>query len=88
MTEESRQAKLATLRALMDHDLSTVRWEKSSFSSGGSGDCLEAAHVPEKGGWLLRHSILTDHVIPLTDSEYIAYVEGVKAGQSGLVPRI
>ncbi|MFE7119493.1 hypothetical protein ACFU99_29165 [Streptomyces sp. NPDC057654] len=38
-------------------------------------------------GYVLRHSILTQHIIPLTDSEYDAYVKGVQAGQPGLVPR-
>ncbi|MFM9446243.1 DUF397 domain-containing protein [Streptomyces acidiscabies] len=84
MTESK---KLAVLNALLDQDLSDVEWTKSEFSGTGSGDCLEAAHFPEAGGWVLRHSILTHLVIPLTESEYAAYTKGVQAGQPGLVPR-
>ncbi|MFI1868282.1 DUF397 domain-containing protein [Streptomyces jumonjinensis] len=86
MTEEARQAKLATLQALLEHDLSNAKWEKSLFSSGGSGDCLEVTHVPEVGGWIMRHSILTGHLIPLTDAEYKKYCLAVQAKQPGLVP--
>jgi hypothetical protein len=88
MADSNRRAdeKLAVLEALLAHDLSKVEWTKSAASGGGSGDCLEAAHVPEKGGWILRHSILRDRIIPLTESEYAAYVAGVKVGQPGLVP--
>ena len=88
MTEEARQAKLATLQGLLEHDLTDAKWTKSEFSTGGSNDCLEATHVPEKGGWVLRHSILTSHVIPLTETEYKAYCDGVKAGQPNLVPGV
>ncbi|MFF1693101.1 DUF397 domain-containing protein [Streptomyces sp. NPDC058257] len=85
MTEETRRAKIETLQAIMDHDLTDAEWTKSSFSGGGSGDCLEVTEVPGKG-YLLRHSILTDLKIPLTETEYVAYVAGVQAGQPGLVP--
>ncbi|MET8828947.1 DUF397 domain-containing protein [Streptomyces sp. NPDC004610] len=87
MTDTTRRnEKLAVLEALLTHDLSHAKWTKSASSVGGSGDCLEATHIPEKGGWILRHSILTHHIIPLTESEYAAYVAGVQAGQPGLIP--
>ncbi|MFJ4739100.1 DUF397 domain-containing protein [Streptomyces sp. NPDC088775] len=87
MTDEARLAKMNTLRDLLAADLTDARWTKSDFSGGGSNDCLEATRVEGKG-WVLRHSILTDHLIPLTDSEYNAYVAGVKANQPGLVPGV
>ncbi|MFJ3900677.1 DUF397 domain-containing protein [Streptomyces sp. NPDC090025] len=84
--EDARTDKLSILRAIKAYDMSGVQWTKSSFSGGGgSGDCLEVARIPGLG-YALRHSILTDHVIPLTDGEYAAYVDGVKADQPGLVP--
>lgn len=86
MTEEARRAKLQTLEELLAHDLTGAEWTKSTFSGGGSGDCLEVTHVPEKGGWVLRHSVLTHIVMPLTEAEYRAYCDGVKANQTGLVP--
>ncbi|MGW3763087.1 DUF397 domain-containing protein [Streptomyces sp. NPDC005131] len=87
MTEDARVAKMNTLRDLLATDLTDAQWTKSEFSTGGSNDCLEATQV-EGLGWVLRHSILTDHLIPLTDSEYNAYVRGIQAGQPGLVPGV
>ncbi|MFJ6510582.1 DUF397 domain-containing protein [Streptomyces sp. NPDC091406] len=77
--------KEETLKALLAADLTDARWTKSSFSGGTGQDCLEATRV-DGLGWVLRHSILTDHMIPLTDGEYVAYCAGVKAGEPGLVP--
>jgi hypothetical protein len=82
--EESHEAKRRTLDELLAIDRSTLTFEKSEQSIGGSGDCLEVAKVPGKG-YLLRHSILQDHVIPLTEGEYIAYCKGIQAGQEGIV---
>ncbi|MFE9458986.1 DUF397 domain-containing protein [Streptomyces californicus] len=62
-----------------------ARWTKSSFSGETGQDCLEATRV-DGLGWVLRHSILTDHMIPLTDGGYVAYCSGVKADEPGLVP--
>ncbi|KDQ66809.1 DUF397 domain-containing protein [Streptomyces halstedii] len=87
MTDEARLAKMNTLRELLATDLTGAQWTKSQFSGGAPNDCLEATHV-EGMGWVLRHSVLTDHLIPLTESEYSAYVAGVKAGQPGLVPGV
>ncbi|MFM9609911.1 hypothetical protein DF268_04700 [Streptomyces sp. V2] len=66
--------KLATPNALLAHDLSDAQWTKSESSTASDDDCLEATHVPELGGWVLRHSM------------YAAYTQGVQAGQPGLVP--
>ena len=79
--------KEETLKALLAADLTGADWTKSSFSGSTGQDCLEATRV-DGLGWVLRHSILTNHVIPLTDSEYEAYVKGVQAGQPGLVPGV
>jgi hypothetical protein len=78
---------MATLQGILEHDLTDAQWTKSLYSSGGTGDCLEVSKIPGKG-YLLRHSILKGHVIPLTESEYVAYIQGVQAGQSGLVPGV
>ncbi|MET9360410.1 DUF397 domain-containing protein [Streptomyces sp. NPDC006632] len=77
--------KEETLKALLATDLTDAQWTKSSFSGGTGQDCLQATRV-EGLGWMLRHSILKDHMIPLTDSEYEAYCAGVQAGEPGLVP--
>ncbi|MFI1188795.1 DUF397 domain-containing protein [Streptomyces californicus] len=77
--------KEETLKALLAADLTDARWTKSSFSGGTGQDCLEATRV-DGLGWVLRHSVLTDHMIPLTDGEYAAYCSGVKADEPGLVP--
>ncbi|OON75934.1 DUF397 domain-containing protein [Streptomyces tsukubensis] len=85
MTDEALKAKKALLNEMLDVDQSTLAFIKSEASAGGSGDCLEVAKVQGKG-YLLRHSILTDHLIPLTESEYVAYCKGVRAGQESLLP--
>lgn len=85
MTEEARRIKERTLKELLATDPATLTFSKSEASTGGSGDCLEVAKVPGKG-FLLRHSILTDHIIPLTESEYVAYCKGVQGGQHNLLP--
>ncbi|MFF8283316.1 DUF397 domain-containing protein [Streptomyces albus] len=77
--------KMKILDALMTADLSKAEWTKSEFSGGTGQDCLEVTRV-EGLGYVLRHSILKDHMIPLTDSEYAAYCQGVQARQPGLVP--
>lgn len=58
---------------------------KSTFSGGTGNDCLEVAKV-EGHGYVLRHSVRKDHIIPLTRSEYEAYVNGVRAGEPDLLP--
>ncbi|MGW5820612.1 DUF397 domain-containing protein [Streptomyces noursei] len=77
--------KEETLKALLATDLTGAEWTKSSFSGGTGQDCLEVTRVAGLG-WVLRHSILTDHIIPLTDAEYLAHCNGVKANEPGLVP--
>lgn len=77
--------KEETLKALLATDLTDAEWTKSSFSGGTGQDCLEVTRVTGLG-WVLRHSILKDHVIPLTDAEYLAHCNGVKADEPGLVP--
>jgi hypothetical protein len=78
--------KMKTLEALLAADLSEAEWAKSTFSGGTGNDCLEVTHVTGLG-YVLRHSILKNHLIPLTESEYTAYVQGVQAGEPGLTPR-
>ncbi|EGX55419.1 hypothetical protein SZN_33016 [Streptomyces zinciresistens K42] len=81
------ETKMNTLKALLAADLSEARWTKSDFSGGSPNDCLEVTAV-EGLGYVLRHSVLTEHRIPLTTSEYEAYVKGVQAGQPGLMPNL
>jgi hypothetical protein len=76
--------KEEAVRKLLDQNLADAVWHKSLLSGGSAQDCLEVAKLD--GGWMLRSSVLPDHMIPLTDSEYEAYVGGVKANQPGLVP--
>ncbi|MCT2594489.1 DUF397 domain-containing protein [Streptomyces sp. N2-109] len=77
--------KIKTLEALLAADLSEAEWTKSTFSGGSPNDCLEVTRV--KGlGYVLRHSVLKDRIIPLTDSEYDAYCRGVQDNQPGLIP--
>lgn len=76
---------MKTLEALLAADLSEAEWTKSEFSGGTGNDCLEVTRV-QGLGYLLRHSVLTDRLIPLTESEYVAYCKGVQAGQENLLP--
>ena len=73
-------------RELLAQDNPEGAWEKSSFSGGGSGsDCLEVLKVD--GGVILRDSEDPDGAkIALWNSEYAAFVKGVQANESGLVP--
>jgi Domain of unknown function (DUF397) len=85
VTDASRQGKLTTLSDIVNSAQDELIWTKSRFSGGGgSGDCLEVAKVA--GGYLLRHSVLRDKVVPLTEAEYAAFCRGVQAHQPGLVP--
>ncbi|MGY3682036.1 hypothetical protein [Streptomyces sp. TE33382] len=84
MTDEALKAKKTVLGELLATDLSKLTFTKSQESAGGSGDCLEVAKVPGKG-YLLRHSILTDHLIPLTEGEYTAYCKGIQNGQKNIL---
>jgi hypothetical protein len=77
-------SKKEALQVLLTQDLSEAVWHKSALSGSTGQDCLEVARLD--GGWMLRSSVLPDRMIPLTDSEYEAYVGGVRAGQPGLVP--
>lgn len=75
---------MRTLEALLAADLSDAVWTKSNFSGGTAQDCLEVTRVVGLG-YVLRHSILTERKIPLTDAEYLKYCQGVQAGQPNLV---
>ena len=61
-----------------------LAWRKSSKSSG-SGDCCEWASLPN-GGVAFRDSKLGDQspVLTFTQAEWIAFTEGVKAGEADL----
>lgn len=86
MTDEARTARLKTLDALLAHNTGDAEWTTPAASGGGSGDCVQALHVPEKGGWLVRNSHMPDRVLAFTDSEYNAFAKSVAAGQPGLAP--
>ncbi|WP_406362423.1 DUF397 domain-containing protein [Streptomyces sp. NBC_01579] len=70
---------------LMAQDSPEGAWTKSSFSGGGSGsDCLEVLKID--GGVLLRDSKNPNGPkIALWNTEYAAFVQGVKADEAGLV---
>lgn len=56
-------------------------WHKSSFS-GPNGDCVEAAELP--GGVAVRNSRFPDGpALLFTESEWDAFVRGVKGGEFG-----
>jgi hypothetical protein len=76
--------KEEVIKELLNQDLTDAVWHKSFLSGSTGQDCLEVAKLD--GGWMLRSSVLPDHMIPLTDSEYEAYIGGIKANQPGLVP--
>jgi len=62
----------------------TLRWRKSSFSTGegNGGECVELASLSE-GGVAIRNSNLGDSspVVNFTKGELRAFVLGVKAGE-------
>jgi hypothetical protein len=68
----------------MAQNVADEAFTKSEASAGGSNDCLEVAKID--GGWVLRDSTNHASKIYLFDSEYNAFLEGVKANQPGLVP--
>ncbi len=58
-----------------------VAWYKSSFS-GPNGDCVEAAEIPS--GVAVRNSRFPDGpALLFTESEWSAFVRGVKGGDFG-----
>jgi hypothetical protein len=57
-----------------------VAWRKSSFSGGGSGDCVEVAFAVE--GVLLRHSRNpSGPVLSFTHAEWHAFLSGARHGE-------
>ena len=59
---------------------SDVKWHKSS-RSGGEGNCVTVADLPD-GGRLLRDSKEKDGaVLRFTRKEWAAFIEGVKDGE-------
>lgn len=62
----------------MEH--TEIRWQKSSFSSGGDeGQCIEIA--TEGGTVLLRESDAPGAVVTTTPEKLRAFLLGVKAGE-------
>ncbi|WP_433470818.1 DUF397 domain-containing protein [Saccharomonospora azurea] len=58
------------------------QWRKSSFS-GNQGDCVEFRRI--EGGVEVRNSKRPDEAsVAYTDSEWRAFVAGVKAGEFDL----
>jgi hypothetical protein len=55
-------------------------WQKSSFSGGGNGDCVEVATAPD-GLVHLRESDRPDEIVTTTRVKLDAFVKGVKAGE-------
>ena len=64
-------------------NLSGARWHTSSFSQ--SGECVEAAFLPD-GSVALRHSNQPDgSVLVYTRREWEAFLKGAKDGEFDLV---
>ncbi|MEV0701713.1 DUF397 domain-containing protein [Saccharopolyspora sp. NPDC050389] len=67
-----------------DRLLHQVEWRKSSFSGtggNGSGNCVEAAALPD-GRVAIRNSNAPDAgTILFTRAEISAWIKGVKAGE-------
>lgn len=60
------------------------RWQKSSFSAGNGGDCVEAMFDGETV--FVRDSKRpTGPMLAFTASEWVAFWEGVQAGEFRLV---
>jgi Domain of unknown function (DUF397) len=69
-----------TMNGVRASALSAV-WHKSSFS-GPNGDCVEAAELP--AGVAVRNSRFPDGpALLFTDSEWSAFLRGVKGGDFG-----
>jgi hypothetical protein len=57
-----------------------VAWRKSSFSGGGSSECVEVAFAEE--GILLRHSRNpSGAVLSFTYAEWLAFLSGARNGE-------
>ncbi|MEU4208604.1 DUF397 domain-containing protein [Streptomyces sp. NPDC026206] len=60
--------------------MSRVEWHKSSYSSGGDGECLEVAPAP--GGLIrFRESDCPTQVIAATPATFASLLATVKAGR-------
>ncbi|KIZ19096.1 DUF397 domain-containing protein [Streptomyces natalensis] len=62
--------------------MSRLTWQKSSFSGGGNGDCVELATDPD-GNVHLRESDHPTDVLTLTPARLRALVQCVKSGGLG-----
>lgn len=67
-----------------------VAWQKSSFSGGNQGACVEVAFAGE--GILLRHSRNpSGPVLSFTHTEWLAFLTGARNGEfdppGGATPR-
>lgn len=56
-----------------------IKWQKSSFSSGDSPQCLETAMVA--GEILLRESDDPDVIVKTTPEKLAAFILGIKNGE-------
>jgi predicted secreted Zn-dependent protease len=60
--------------------MSQLVWQKSSFSGGGEGECVEVAAGPD-GLIHVRESDEPDVIAVTTPAKWAAFVKGVKAGE-------
>jgi len=57
-----------------------MKWQKSTYS-GGEGNCVEAARLPN-GGVVVRDSKdKTGAVLPLTSTQWRAFLNAIKGGR-------
>ncbi|MCQ4080358.1 DUF397 domain-containing protein [Streptomyces sp. RB6PN25] len=60
--------------------MSQLAWQKSSFSTGGQGECVEVA-ASAHGQIHLRESDRPGEVLTTTARKLEAFLKGVKAGE-------
>ena len=60
--------------------MSRLLWQKSSFSGGGNGNCVEVA-ASERGRVHLRESDRPGAVVTTTARKLEAFLEGVRTGE-------
>ncbi|WP_405882217.1 DUF397 domain-containing protein [Streptomyces sp. NBC_01136] len=64
-----------------------LTWQKSSYSTGGEGECIELAAAPPSGHIHLRESDHPTTIATTTPHALAALIGVIKSGKSGLPAR-
>ncbi|MFD8494223.1 DUF397 domain-containing protein [Amycolatopsis sp. NPDC059657] len=65
----------------MSSEPTRLLWQKSSFSGGNGGQCVEVAQAPDGGRYLRDTKDRSRPAHYFTEAEWDAFLKGVKAGE-------